>query len=139
MGSTQDFLPQGVTSQLTMNGGVILMLWIAGGLAVAFMLYLVIHPLVQRYRAWSVESQADDVNIPQTPVSVGPPALTMRDYLETVCPHCGTTVFVPKVRRCKPFFCPNCSQTNPPVKKQAFAWARKMLRKLLYPSFQDLF
>jgi hypothetical protein len=75
----------------------------------------------------------------EKPEFVTPSASVWSDYLKAKCNHCQTTVFVAKVRRCIPFFCPNCSQMNPPLKTETMAWAKRFLRWLLYPSFQDLF
>jgi hypothetical protein len=139
MGSTSELLLRGDASRLAENGGVILMLWIATGLAVAVVLYLVIRPFVLWYRRRRAASRASETNVLDKPDFVTPSAPVWSDYLEAKCNHCQATVFVAKVRRFKPFFCPNCSQTNPPLKKETMAWLKKFLRWLLYPSFQDFF
>jgi hypothetical protein len=139
MDSTPDLLKQGPAGHLTRNGGAILILWMVSGLAVAFLLYLVIYPLLAKYRMRRAASRASEANVLEKPDFPGTSAPVWDDYLETACNHCQRPLFVVKVRQFKPFFCPHCSQMNPPLKKKTLAWASKFLRWLLYPSFQDFF
>jgi len=139
MASVQELFPTGAAGQLTKNGGVIMLLWIATGLAALFVLYLVIHPLVVWQKRRRAAVRASAINESHESFLFGLSGPRRSGYLETACNHCGSNVFVAKVRRHQPFFCANCGQTNPPLKKETMAWARKFLRKLLYPSFQDIF
>ena len=139
MAPVPDLVSQGTASQLTRNGGVVLLLWIASGVAAVFMLYLVIYPLVEWYRRRRAVARSIQDSESEEPPLHGSSIPVRNDYLETACNHCQTTVFVAKVRRFKPFFCPNCGQTNPPLKKETMPWTKRILRRLLYPSFQHLF
>ncbi len=139
MESTPDWISQGTGNLLAKQGDGVLALWLLSALVVAFMLYLVIYPLVANYlrrRATTQESKIPALQVSESGRSSAPVQI---DYLETVCKSCHISVFVPKGRRCKPFFCPSCGKPNPPMRREALGWAKSALRKLLYPSFQDFF
>src|SRR5271168_2952405 len=137
MESAPDWMPQGADKLLAKNGDGDMALWLVSALAAAIVLYLVIHPLVTNYFRRRVASQISKIPALQESALRRSSAPVQGDYLETTCNHCQTTVFVPKARRCKPFFCQNCSQMSLPLKKDIMGWAKSVLRKLLYPSFQD--
>jgi hypothetical protein len=139
MESIQDLFPTGAASQLTKHGGAIIFLWIVCGLAAVVVLYLAIQPLLGWYNRRREAARASATNKAQKPLILESARARRSDFLEAACNHCETIVFVAKVRRHKPFFCPNCGQTNPPPKKQSLPWIRRVLRVLLYPSFQDRF
>jgi hypothetical protein len=137
MESAHELFPTGAASQLTQNGGVIILLWLAAGLAAVFVFYLVIHPLVMWHKRRRAAARASAINELHESFLLGTSGRGKNDYLETACSQCETAVFVAEGRRYEPFFCPNCGQTNPPFKKDLLAWGKRFLRKLLYPSFQD--
>src|ERR1700722_2791906 len=139
MESTPDWMAQGAGNLLPKQSCGLLMLWGASVVAVVFVLYLIIYPLVVNYLRRRGAAQVSKIPALRESDLRRSSAPVQGDYLETACNNCMTNVFVPKARRCKPFFCPNCSQTNPPPKKESLGWAKSVLRKLLYPSFQDLF
>lgn len=121
-----------------MDSGV-LMLWIVGGLITAFMFYVLIDAwLVARKRRRQVAEMIGDEE-GESPQFEPPPAQRWSDFLEGTCQQCRKTVYVPKMRRFKPFLCPDCQSLNPALKKDSFSPAKKFLRWLLYPSFQDRF
>jgi len=139
MESTPDWMSQEADNLVAKHGDRMLTLWLVSALAAVVVLYLVIHPLVMNYFRRRATSQVSKIPALQGSGLRRSPSPVQEGYLETACSYCQMTVFVPKVRGCKPFFCPNCSQTNRPPKKNTWAWLKRILRKLLYPSFQDFF
>jgi hypothetical protein len=116
------------------------MLWIVGGLFIAFMLYLLIDAWVvarkRRREAAQLDGSEEEEEQAQFEV---PPEQQWSHFIEATCRQCQKTLYVPKMRRFKPFLCPNCQSMNPALKKDALAPVKKFLRWLLYPSFQDRF
>ncbi|MGO8697344.1 MAG: hypothetical protein ACLQVY_06465 [Limisphaerales bacterium] len=121
-----------------MNSSVV-MLWIVGGLFIAFILYLLIDAwAVARRRRRQAAELSGSGEEEKARFDV-PPEQQWSDYMEASCRQCQKTLYVPKMRRFKPFLCPNCQSMNPPLKKDVLAPVKKFLRWLLYPSFQDRF
>ncbi len=115
------------------------MLWIVGGLFIAFILYLLIDAwAVARRRRRQAAELSGSGEEEKARFDV-PPEQQWSDYMEASCRQCQKTLYVPKMRRFKPFLCPNCQSMNPPLKKDVLAPVKKFLRWLLYPSFQDRF
>ena len=115
------------------------MLWVVGGLGVAFMLYVVIDGVagwMKRRRIAARMSEPEEVD---ETAYVAPPEEPWSEFLEGDCNFCKKTLYLPKMGRFKPFICPNCHQLNPPLKKDPFGTVKRFLRWLLYPSFQDRF
>jgi phage FluMu protein Com len=116
------------------------MLWVVGGLFIAFMLYLLVDAWVaaRKRRKQAALLSGEEEHQEQAKFDV-PPEEQWSDFVAATCDHCQKTLYVPKMRRFKPFICPHCQVVNPPIKKDALAPVKKFLRWLLYPSFQDRF
>jgi hypothetical protein len=139
MGFKFNFTPLTAGHPWSANSSAVLMLWIVGGLFVAFALYLVIDLLIASHRRRRAAAGASVTNGSAEPALEISPKRDWSNYLPAACCHCAKPLCVPKDHRFKPFHCPACNQVNPPLKKDLLAPLKRFLRWLFYPSFQNLF
>jgi hypothetical protein len=57
------------------------------------------------------------------------------EFFEATCRHCKKQILIAKRRAYEENHCPFCDELNPAFKKRSLF--RLLLRRLLYPSFQD--